>query len=80
MPKIHCSITNCHYWKSGNECSASEVTVTSNSVGNTMPDVFNALKTSTAPETPVETNMETCCKTFVESNSPNKNFDGIYKK
>jgi len=80
MARIHCSVANCHYWKSGNICDASEIMVTSDSIGDSMPDAFDALQASKAPETPVNSCMETCCKTFVEAHSHAKNVDGIYRK
>lgn len=80
MARIHCSVANCHYWKTGNICDASEIMITSDSIGNTTPDSFDATQASTAPETPVNTCMETCCKTFVELNSQYKDVDGIYCK
>jgi hypothetical protein len=80
VAKIHCSVANCHYWKNGNICDASEIMVTSDSLGSTMPDSFDAPQASTAGETPVNSCMETCCKTFVHTNSTTKNADGIYKK
>jgi hypothetical protein len=80
VAKIHCSVANCHYWKNGNICDASEIMVTSDSLGSTMPDSFDAPQASIAQETPVNSCMQTCCKTFVEANSPNIREDSIYKK
>lgn len=45
-----------------------------------MPDSFDAPQASTAPETPVNSCMETCCKTFVQAGSGNIDVDGIYRK
>lgn len=80
MARIHCSVANCHYWKTGNVCDASQIMVTSNETGENMPDSFDAPMASLAQETPVQTCMETCCKTFVESGSDKKDVDGVYKK
>jgi hypothetical protein len=80
MARIHCSVSNCNYWKNGNICDASEIMVTSYKIGDTMPDSFDAPQASTAPQTPVSSCMETCCKTFVQSGSPAKNADSIYRK
>ncbi len=80
MARIHCSVANCHYWKSGNICDASEIMITSDSTGSSMPDSFDAPQASTAPETPVNSCMETCCKTFVQAGSGNIDVDGIYRK
>ncbi|MDD4568576.1 MAG: DUF1540 domain-containing protein [Tepidanaerobacteraceae bacterium] len=80
MARIYCSVANCHYWKKGNICDASEILITSDSLGNTMPDSYDAPQASVAEETPVNTCMQTCCKTFVDRNSPQINADGVYKK
>jgi hypothetical protein len=80
MARIHCSVANCHYWKSGNICDASEIMVTSDKTGSTMPDSFDAPQASNASQTPVSSCMETCCKTFVQTGSGYTNADGIYKK
>lgn len=80
MPRIHCSVANCHYWKSGNICDASEILVTSDQIGNTMEDRIDAPQSSTINETPVMSCMETCCKTFVQSGSNISKQDGIYRK
>lgn len=80
MARIHCSVSNCHYWKSGNVCDASEIMITSDTIGDTMGDNFDAPKASTAPQTPVASCMETCCKTFVASDNAAKNADGVYRK
>jgi len=80
MARIHCSVSNCHYWKTGNICDASEIMITSDTIGNTRPDGFDAPQASTAPETPVNSCMETCCKTFVASSSQALQADGVYRK
>lgn len=80
MAQIHCSVANCHYWKNGNICDASEIMVTSDSLGSTMPDSFDAPQASIAQETPVNSCMQTCCKTFVDANSTKIREDSIYKK
>ncbi|MCG0276710.1 MAG: DUF1540 domain-containing protein [Thermosediminibacteraceae bacterium] len=80
MARIHCSVSNCHYWRSGNICDASEIMITSDKLGNQMPDSFDAPQASNAPQTPVSSCMETCCKTFVESENAAKNIDGVYRK
>lgn len=80
MAKIHCSISNCHYWKYGNICDASEIFITSDQFGDTQPDNVDALQASTAPQTPVNSGMDSCCKTFVDKNATDKHgVDGIMK-
>lgn len=54
--------------------------ITADRMGDTMPDSFDAPQASTAPETPVNSCMETCCKTFVSSNSQALQADGVYRK
>lgn len=77
---IMCSVDNCHYWSQGNVCQANKIMVTSDQVGESAPDSFDAPQASTASPTPVNSCMSTCCKTFVESNSQKINQDGVYKK
>ncbi|NMB41351.1 MAG: DUF1540 domain-containing protein [Firmicutes bacterium] len=77
--KIHCSINNCHYWGEGNRCHAREIMVTSDSMGASLPDQLDALQASSVDAAPVESCMETCCKTFVEEGSENIDVDGITK-
>ncbi|MCR4397518.1 MAG: DUF1540 domain-containing protein [Firmicutes bacterium] len=62
---IRCSVSNCHYWADGNYCSAEQIVVTSDRMGDTTPHTFNALEASQFPRTPAGSSMETCCKTFV---------------
>lgn len=81
MPQhIHCSVSNCHYWSQGNICQANEILVTSDSIGATMPDSFDAHQSNTLETTPVGTCMETCCKSFVEKGSPHIKEDKIKKQ
>lgn len=77
---IHCSVSNCHYWASGNMCHANEILVTSDSIGSTMPDSFDAHQAANMNATPVGTCMETCCKSFVAKNSKEVKADGIKKQ
>lgn len=80
MPNIvHCSVNNCHYWDQGNVCGASEIMITSDTVGYNEPDSFDAPQASLAPPSPVDSCMETCCKTFVMKGSPHTEDDGVYK-
>jgi len=71
LSNIKCSVNNCHYWDSGNICQASQILVTSDSLADPAPDSL---------ATPVETCMETCCKTFVERNSSHLYDDQITRK
>lgn len=85
MPKkvqqhIHCTVNNCHYWEQGNMCHANEILVTSDQIGATQPDQLDAGQSSTIQGTPVNSCMESCCKSFVSKNAPEANVDGVYKK
>lgn len=77
---IHCSVNNCHYWAQGNMCHANEILVTSDGMSDSLPDRIDAPKASQVQPTPVNTCMESCCKTFVAKGSDKTNVDGIYKK
>lgn len=74
---IHCSVSNCHYYKQGNMCDANEILVTSDQIGATQPDQFDCNQASTMGPTPVDSCMESCCKTFVHKNSTSINVDGV---
>ncbi len=77
--RVNCSVNNCHYWVQGNVCGASSIMITSDQVGYDEPDSFDAPQASLAPPSPVESCMETCCKTFVMKGSPHIEDDGVYK-
>lgn len=77
MSRIMCSVSNCHYWSSGNICDASEIMVTSDHTGSSQPDSVDAPQAGTISQTPVQSCMETCCKTFVDRNSPQREEDGV---
>ncbi|MCL4441590.1 MAG: DUF1540 domain-containing protein [Firmicutes bacterium] len=78
--EIYCSVNSCHYWNSGNHCKANKIFVVSDNAGDSMPDTYDAPMASTAPSTPVNTCMETCCKTFVLKGKPEINVDGVLKQ
>ncbi|HHU75947.1 MAG TPA: DUF1540 domain-containing protein [Firmicutes bacterium] len=77
MPDIHCSIQNCHYWRNGYMCGASEIMVTSDAVGAIEPDSYDAVNHANLKPTPANSCMETCCKTFVDKSSPHIDADGV---
>ncbi|MGI6097735.1 MAG: DUF1540 domain-containing protein [Dethiobacteria bacterium] len=79
MSKVYCSINNCHYWKEENLCGANEIIVTSDSLGETAPDSFDAPLHQQFQSTPAASCMETCCKTFVEKGSGKEKEDGVMK-
>ncbi len=80
MPQhIHCIVSNCHYYGQGNKCLASEIVVVSDDFGAKQPDTMDATQASTFPPSKASTCMETCCKTFVPSDSNQIHADGVTK-
>lgn len=77
---IHCSVSNCNYWAQGNMCHANEIVVTSDTIADQLPDKIDAPKATQIQQTPVDTCMDSCCKTFVAKGSDKINVDGVYKK
>jgi hypothetical protein len=76
LQHIHCTVSNCYYWDSGNVCLAKEILVTSDSVGAKYPDSLDAsnmmevaqeIGSMSAPSC-----MATCCKTFVDKGEAQK--------
>ncbi|MHB1042701.1 MAG: DUF1540 domain-containing protein [Eubacteriales bacterium] len=80
MPDIYCSVDNCHYWKNGNVCYANQIMVTSDTMGASQPDSFDAPEHKQFQGTPVNQCMDTCCKTFVEKGSGRVKEDGVTKR
>lgn len=79
MPNIYCSVQNCHYWKKGNVCDANEIMVTSDEMGASAPDSYDAPDHTNFKPTPASSCMDTCCKTFVDKDSPNIDADGVMR-
>ena len=78
--EIYCSVDNCHYWGTGNHCIANKILVTVDAYADRMPDTMDAPQASTAPQTPANSCMETCCKTFVHKGRPETRIDGVTKQ
>jgi len=78
--EIYCSVSSCHYWDSGNHCKANKIFVVSDDLGVQEPDTYDVMQASTAPQTPTNNCMETCCKTFVLKGKPEVKVDGAYKQ
>ena len=74
---IHCIVSNCHYWQSGNQCMANEILVTSDEFGSNQPDRIDASSAKQLEPTVTQDCMATCCKTFVEKGSENTTADGV---
>jgi len=77
VPSIRCTVDNCHYWHQGNTCNASEILVTSDSFGQTAADSVDAPQAANLNTTPVNTCLDTCCKTFVTKGSGQIRADGV---
>lgn len=75
---IHCLVDSCHYWNQGNICQANEIMVTSDSFGASQPEEVDARQSKTLSTTPVDSCMDTCCKTFITKEG-NTKVDGIRK-
>lgn len=75
MQHIHCTVSNCHYWDSGNVCLAKEILVTVDSVGDQHPDELDATNMMEVAKdvgsVPADSCMSTCCKTFHAKGSGN---------
>lgn len=76
---IHCIVSNCHYWASGNKCGANEILVTSDAFSAKEPDSVDATRATQLKPTTSSDCMETCCKTFVNKGSENTSADGVKK-
>lgn len=74
---IHCLISNCNYWDSGNNCQANEIIVTSDQFGSQNPDRIDAPQAKSLQSETASDCMSTCCKTFVEKGSNKTTTDGI---
>ncbi|HCD41333.1 MAG TPA: DUF1540 domain-containing protein [Firmicutes bacterium] len=80
MPhRIRCSVSNCHYWKQDNICSASQIMITSDTLAQAKPDSFDAPQASVASPTPAGRCEETCCKTFVKKDYQKAYEDNVQK-
>ncbi len=79
---VRCTVSTCHYWRSGNECHADQILVTSDSFANSQPDSVDALVADTLGSTPTGNCMETCCKTFVsrDFSSEAQGLDGVRRQ
>lgn len=77
MPTVKCTVDNCHYWSAGKGCNASAILITTDEIGASQPDSIDASVVQTLNNTPAESCMETCCKTFLHQGSPKKHADDI---
>ncbi len=79
MARVNCSVNNCHYWTEGNVCGASSIMITADAFGAQQPDSWDAPQAAQTPPSPVDSCMDTCCKTFVVKGSEHIEEDQIYK-
>ncbi|MEW6727314.1 MAG: DUF1540 domain-containing protein [Bacillota bacterium] len=67
---VHCTVSNCQWWGQGNHCMAEGILITSDTLANRLEDKWDYPHTDQIVQmnkgtTPVNTCMESCCKTFV---------------
>ncbi len=82
MPQmtVHCTVSNCHYWKSNNLCDASEILIATDNWAAQAPDRIDAMQASTLSQDSAHTCMDTCCKTFVPKGSQDRHQDSIIRQ
>ncbi len=77
--RIRCSVSNCHYWMTGNYCEASSIVITGDQVG---AQSFHGMDASmiSQVDTPVGRCEATCCKTFISKQEKDEHqVDNVYK-
>lgn len=66
--EVYCTVNNCHWWGDGNVCAASTILITHDSIGANYPESVDSPNLEQIlnenGETPAESSMATCCKTF----------------
>lgn len=66
--EVYCTVDNCQWWAQGNECHASTILITHDRIGAKYPDEYDSPHVQQivemSGETPAESCMDTCCKTF----------------
>lgn len=78
--KVHCSISNCHYWGTGNVCRADQILITSHDMANNLADKVDAPLAAGVTGTPVSQCTDACCKTFVLNTDNAQDTDGVLKE
>jgi len=76
---IHCIVEDCHYYSTGNKCSAKEILVATDQFGQTQPDRVDCEMATELTPQKAGTCMKTCCKTYVPKGSPKLNDDSVTK-
>ncbi len=82
MPQmtVHCTISNCGYWKNGNLCDANEILIASDAWAAQAPDRVDAMQASTLNAAQAQSCLETCCKTFVQKGHPAHYADNVQRQ
>ncbi|MBS3969236.1 MAG: DUF1540 domain-containing protein [Clostridia bacterium] len=76
---IHCIVSDCHYYESGNKCVANEILVATDQFGASQPEQVDAqMAMKLTPETAGNC-METCCKSYIPKNSNFTSSDSVKK-
>lgn len=67
--EVHCTVRNCKWWDE-NYCGAEGILITSDAIGEALPEKYDYEQTQSIVqqfgETPVNSCDSTCCKTFTE--------------
>ncbi len=74
---IHCIVSDCHYWNTGNSCMANEILVSTDAFGESQTDRVDAAMAKRLTPTAAGSCMATCCKSYVTKGSDKTNVDGI---
>lgn len=65
VPTVKCSVSNCVYWKEGDDCGADAILITTDRHANRKEDVEFAGDTyRVVYEDAAQTSSQTCCRTF----------------
>ncbi|MDI9485844.1 MAG: DUF1540 domain-containing protein [Bacillota bacterium] len=66
--EVHCTVKNCRWWDK-NYCIAQAILITSDELGEALPESYDYQQTQSIVqqygETAVDSCTATCCKTFV---------------
>ncbi|MCL6634645.1 MAG: DUF1540 domain-containing protein [Peptococcaceae bacterium] len=74
---IHCIVSDCHYWDSGNLCKANEILVSTDDFARKQPDRVDAHQAARLTPASAGSSPATACKTYVTKGSKDINMDGV---
>ncbi len=77
---VRCTINNCRYWTEGKGCIASEILITHDTIAKEEEESVDAPVASSIENTPAQTCMETCCKTFIPKGAPGYLRDDVSRR